>query len=100
MNTSAWKKAIFFFCCLCCITAILGSADFAFSHIDHSCMGSGCPACAQLQETVKLLRFFGVSLIFVLFAAAFKRIAAYGASFIIVIPPFLTGILLKVRFNT
>ncbi|MDR2743195.1 MAG: hypothetical protein LBB98_13740 [Treponema sp.] len=49
---------------------------------------------------MKLLRFFGVSLIFVLFAAAFKRIAAYGASFIIVIPPFLTGILLKVRFNT
>jgi hypothetical protein len=99
MNVSAWKKAIFFFCCLCCIPAILGQANFVFSHINHDCTGLGCPVCVQIQETMKLLRFLGLSLIVVLTAAAFKQAASYSSLCINAASPPFTGITLKVRFN-
>jgi hypothetical protein len=99
MNASAWKKAIFFFCCLCCILAILGQADFVFSHINHECKGSGCPVCIQIQETIKLLRFLGLSFICVLAAAALNHAAAYRPLRINATSPPFTGITLKVRFN-
>ncbi|MDR2071653.1 MAG: hypothetical protein LBP81_09595 [Treponema sp.] len=100
MNASAWKKVTFFFCCLCCIPAILSSAGFVFSHIDHNCTGSGCPACAQIQEAVKFLGFLGVSLTVILTGGVRKQAAPYTSPFITATLPPLTGITLKVRFNT
>jgi hypothetical protein len=100
MNGSAWKKAIVFFCCLCCVPAILGQAGFILSHIEHDCTGLECPACARLREAVKLLRFSGVFLVFVLAAAVRNGAAAYAPLLIKGAFPSLTGISLKVRFNT
>jgi hypothetical protein len=100
MKAPGWKKAIVFFCCLCGILAVLGSAGFVFFHLSHEHTGSGCPVCVQLQGTVNSMRFLGFFLVFVLAAAVLKRAAGYILRLINAAPPPVTGIILKVRFNT
>jgi hypothetical protein len=99
MKVPGWKKAVVFFCCLCGILAVLGSAGFVFFHLAHECTGSECLACAQLQETVNFLRFLGTFPVSVLSAAVLKRAAGYMLGRINVASPPVTGITLKVRFN-
>lgn len=68
-------------------------------HIRHSCIGDGCPVCAEIQHARGLINQAGAVLVFALWATGIVYVIVRGLPFIYSFIQRETLISKKVRLN-
>jgi hypothetical protein len=103
-NCSFRSSAIFaafrFFLLICLIAAVVFSAVFVFSHLEHDCTGVYCPVCFQLAGAGSLMKHLAAAAI-ALLAAAIYFPGIHGTLKLsrFVFRPLFTAVSLKVQLN-
>jgi hypothetical protein len=98
MKGSRLKNCLLYILLFCIAAAVLFSAAFIFSHLDHDCDGDECPVCLQIETAEMLLKGLGAAGLVLVVVSKFPGKRPLLIPRLFSFYP-VTAITLKVQFN-